>query len=766
MINTFFQIPVENISKVNPKIFLYSTFFSIGNSSEVYLSLAEKIGYVNVQRKSSSDEIYRENKPLSKYQDTNKFASSLSLAAVILAYKGDDKFKIEYKNTLLGDSVKIYDREFPINDNGNIYLNFRYPVNAFTNKSSMQAFVPYPASAAIIYERFEAMDSKTGYYTTPDEVNLYWQSFYNNLIINKLDKIYFNYLNNNYKLYLNQLGKINNRNYSYSNALKIIDDYYYDNLNDELTRLIKMLQGTNEYYLVNYVMDNEYVYKPYVYDYFNLSNNINNNPVNKYIIKYTEEKLIYSIIPKISGIPINEILVYPKLKIANEWWYNPSQDLGIKSLLLDMGFGNTVDEEAVDPIFDKVKYTEVNENISTEYQPVINALDVFSTIALVPQYFMNKIVILGEQKSGGDLHSVPFDNAYPGPEIVATAMDNYLNDGTPNSKLIREAPFLLNLLMVLLCMLATIFLTMKTTNLLQSIVVILMMLVLYFLFNTLLFTLPEIRLWLNMIVPLIFIVLTSLSTLMYKMMIIDKDKKQIKNLFGKFVSPQILDAALSNPEFLSSMGPRKRELSVLFSDVRDFTTKSEQMNPDELIAQLNEYLEEMVEVIVLEYNGTFDKYMGDAVMAFWGDPIPMEDHARRAVLTALAMRDHLLLLNQKWEKENKQNFRIGIGINSGDMIVGHMGSPRLIDYTVLGDNVNVASRVEGLNKQFGTEILITKATNEKVKDIIETEYIGSVTVKGKAEEVEVYTVIKIKEGANVKYNHNPTLYTEKKITIE
>lgn len=735
--STFFAIPEKNLNKVDPKIFLYSTFFNIDNSSEKYLSLAKKVGYVNVQRKSSSDEIYRENKPLSKYKNTNTFASSLSLAMLMLAYQGYKDLNISFDRNFWGNSIKINDKEFPINDNGNIYINFRYPLDKrLDSQKTMQAFYPNPASAAIIYERFEAMDQKNGFYTTPEEENLYWESYYNNIILNDLDKIYFTYLTQFHYEFMNQLGGVYLKDYTEEDGDQIYSDYFYNNLDENLFRIIKTIQGTNEYYLSNYLLDNEYIYKPYMNDYFRKSINISQNDKNIYQIITDEDKRDYTILPKIMGILIDKLIIYPK------------------------------STEKIDPIFNKNDFYSVNNNITTRYSPVINELDIFSTIALIPRDFINKIVILGEQKSGGDLHSVPFDNAYPGPEIVATAADNYMNDGTPHKRLLREAPLLINILILIVCIVATIYGTMKTTNIIQSIVFILMLLVLYFLFNTLLFIMPEVRLWVNMIVPLIFIVLTSISTLMYKTMIIDKDKKQIKNLFGKFVSPQILDAALSNPEFLSSMGPRKRELSVLFSDVRDFTTKSEQMNPEELIAQLNEYLEEMVEVIVLEYNGTFDKYMGDAVMAFWGDPIPMEDHAQRAVLTALVMRDHLQLLNQKWASENKQNFRIGIGINSGEMIVGHMGSPRLIDYTVLGDNVNVASRVEGLNKQFGTEILITKATNEKVKDVIETEYIGSVTVKGKAEEVEIYTVIKIKDGAKVKYNHTPSLYSEKKINVE
>ncbi len=148
---------------------------------------------------------------------------------------------------------------------------------------------------------------------------------------------------------------------------------------------------------------------------------------------------------------------------------------------------------------------------------------------------------------------------------------------------------------------------------------------------------------------------------------------------------------------------------------------------------------EMVE-IVLMYNGTFDKFIGDAVMAFWGDPLPMEDHAERAVMTALDMIDKLHHLNIKWEEEGKSKLNIGIGINSGDMLVGYMGSSRIVDYTVIGDNVNLASRLEGLNKYLGTNIIISESTYESVKDMVNVTHHREVQVKGKNQLVKIYSI--------------------------
>ncbi|MGD9580429.1 MAG: adenylate/guanylate cyclase domain-containing protein, partial [Vampirovibrionia bacterium] len=397
-------------------------------------------------------------------------------------------------------------------------------------------------------------------------------------------------------------------------------------------------------------------------------------------------------------------------------------------------------------------------------EPIISqVMDVTYDSDFKPEFFINKLVILGECTATGDVHSVPISKVYPGPEIVATSMDNYLNDGTAFSLLVRKAPWWIDLIIVVIFITITLFAVLKTNNILSNINIFLAILAIFLFFNVLLFILPFIRLWTNAVYPTFFIILTAISTITYKNIVIDKDKNMIKNLFGKFVSPQILESVLQNPDMLSIKEPIKKEMTVLFSDIRDFTTKSEKIPPMELIPQLNEYFTEMVEVIIMKYNGTLDKYMGDAIMAFWGDPVPMEDHAQNAVLAALAMQKHLQLLNEKWEKEGKPPLNIGIGLNSGEMIVGHMGSPRLVDYTVLGDNVNIASRVEGLNKNYGTEIIITESTYELVKDIVDVEFLDSVTVKGKTKTINIYNVVKLKDNVNVNFDNNPTLFLEKGI---
>ncbi|MBU2567739.1 MAG: adenylate/guanylate cyclase domain-containing protein, partial [Elusimicrobia bacterium] len=177
-----------------------------------------------------------------------------------------------------------------------------------------------------------------------------------------------------------------------------------------------------------------------------------------------------------------------------------------------------------------------------------------------------------------------------------------------------------------------------------------------------------------------------------------------------------------------------------FSDIRGFTTMSEKLKPEEIVGLLNEYLSSMTEV-VFNYYGTLDKFIGDAIMAFWGAPVPQENHAQLAVECALEMTLKLKALQEKWASQGKTIINIGIGINTGDMIVGNMGSNQRMDYTVIGDNVNLASRLETLTRQYNTNIIISESTRQSVKDKIETKLLGDVKVKGKEKPVTIYEAV-------------------------
>ena len=208
---------------------------------------------------------------------------------------------------------------------------------------------------------------------------------------------------------------------------------------------------------------------------------------------------------------------------------------------------------------------------------------------------------------------------------------------------------------------------------------------------------------------------------------------------SSYISPQIMDEILSDPKKLN-LGGTKKELTILFSDVRGFTTLSENAEPEEVVKMLNEYFSAMVEVI-FRNNGTVDKFIGDAIMAFWNAPLPIEDHAYLSVKTAVEMLEALEKLKEKWEKENKTGIDIGIGINTADVTIGNIGSEKIKDYTIIGDGVNTASRLESATKEYNAKIIISETTYEKVKDKVIANYRGESKLKGKDKLIKVYEVV-------------------------
>ncbi len=219
----------------------------------------------------------------------------------------------------------------------------------------------------------------------------------------------------------------------------------------------------------------------------------------------------------------------------------------------------------------------------------------------------------------------------------------------------------------------------------------------------------------------------------------EENVKFIRNTFSKFVSQDIVEELLNNPESITLGGSRK-EVTVFFSDVRGFTTISEKLSPEELVQLLNEYLSEMTELII-DYRGTIDKYMGDAIMAFWGAPVKNDDHAYYACVAALAQARKLSELQLRWKERNIPVLNIGIGINTGPAVIGNMGSSRRMDYTLMGDTVNLGSRLEGITKTYGVKICISEFTYEKVKDRVYARELDLVRVKGKLEPVRIYELM-------------------------
>ena len=355
-----------------------------------------------------------------------------------------------------------------------------------------------------------------------------------------------------------------------------------------------------------------------------------------------------------------------------------------------------------------------------------------------PDIFKDKIVVIGSSSDIlKDKAKIPGLADYYGVEVLATAIDNIIND----NKFIIKMPLWANItvtLLLLLCGgLVYKLLKSKSSSLYAMIIYLIAIIILYIVLNGYVFT--KMYVWIDMVLPVV-VYLVSFTALITVTSIIERDKRShVESIFSKYVSPQIYQSLISNYKNVSLEAERK-ELTILFSDIRGFTPFTEELYAEQVAVYLNEYFNEMVKVI-LKNDGTIDKFMGDAVMAFFGAPLADKDHAFKAVKTALEMKESLNLLNKKWSKRDKKTLDIGIGINSGSVLVGNFGSTELMDYTVIGDPVNLAARLESLNKQENTNILISAFTYQLVKDKVKVNIIGPRSVKGKSETVVVYEVI-------------------------
>ena len=344
----------------------------------------------------------------------------------------------------------------------------------------------------------------------------------------------------------------------------------------------------------------------------------------------------------------------------------------------------------------------------------------------------NKILMVGAFAPGmaADEKTTPYGLMY-GVEIHANALNTILMDN-----FLQYAPAWLDLLVLFVLALITAFMASRLSTI-WSLLASLFLIVALFFATTIIF--DDLAFIINFSTPAIAVLLTFLSVVVYRVMTEEKDKRRIRDMFGKYVSPRVVDQILENPP---ELGGVDKELSVLFSDIRGFTTLSESMTPQELVNHLNIYLTAMTDVI-LESEGTLDKYVGDEIMCFWGAPLSQPDHALRACKSAVRQIEVLEELNASWPPEKR--IAIGIGINSGIMTVGNMGSQGRMNYTLMGDNVNLGARLEGTNKMYGTTIIMSEYTYGLVKEHVVARELDNIRVKGKNRPVLIYELIDIVE---------------------
>ena len=407
----------------------------------------------------------------------------------------------------------------------------------------------------------------------------------------------------------------------------------------------------------------------------------------------------------------------------------------------------------------------------------ISAVDVLEQ-KIDPSLVQGKFVLIGTSAVGlADLKPTPFDTVMPGVEIHASMIDAVLAGdmiATPHDI------ELIDLTMIALTVLvsASLFYWLEGWMILPA-----MGLFLYGFYRFFYYLLFEKGMIVNILMPLTAFALTVLLTLLLRYLFMSRQKEQLQKAFAQKVSPAVMDDILTN-QTQNLLEPKEKRVTVFFSDIRSFTTISETIgNPEEVIRLLNEYLTPMVDIIVRHY-GTIDKFIGDAVMAYWNAPTDVNNHADQAVQSAIEQLLELKKINRELASSRKEQYtlvkeainkkttdtkayyemmlNIGIGINTGVVTIGEMGSSGRSDYTVIGDNVNLASRLEGLCKTYGVLLIISETTKEALTGHYHIRELDWVRVKGKSKPVTIYEVLieALPEAELESYHRALTLYRE------
>ena len=370
-----------------------------------------------------------------------------------------------------------------------------------------------------------------------------------------------------------------------------------------------------------------------------------------------------------------------------------------------------------------------------------------------PEQLKGKIAIVGTTAPGlQDLRSTPVDSVYPGVEIHANMIAGILAHD------LKQRPAYMLGAEVLLLFVGGVALAFFVPMLsaLWATVAAAAGAMLITGFNFMIWSRAE------MVLPLAASILMTAfiytMNMAYGYFVESRSKRQFTELFGQYVPPELVDKMASDPEKYT-MEPKAAELTILFSDVRGFTSISEALKPEELREYINDYLTDMSGIIRSKYNGTLDKYIGDAIMAFWGAPVEDPQHARNGILAGLAMQKECAVLNAKFAARGWPTIKIGVGLNSGNVRVGDMGSQVRRAYTVMGDAVNVASRLEGRTKYYGVGVLVGESTRKAVKDVIFRE-VDRIKVKGKDEAITIYEPVALESEAGKEVHEELKLWNQ------
>ncbi|HEV7512911.1 MAG TPA: adenylate/guanylate cyclase domain-containing protein [Candidatus Acidoferrum sp.] len=453
----------------------------------------------------------------------------------------------------------------------------------------------------------------------------------------------------------------------------------------------------------------------------------------------------FNVLPDADGVLRRALLVVPfdrSGKISDAELYGSLEVqtirlyLGVPSEQLTVNYNQTGmvslqfgDKLEVKP--DSIGRLAINYRGPERTYPYYSIVDVVQR-KLPAGTFKDKIVLVGASATGiGDLRTPPYGGiTYPGVEVHANAIDNMLN----HQALTRGAAQELSDIALILFFGIPVGIWMA-------------LVAPRWMWFGLSFLVPLVLIdygaflrgwWLNFSVPALTLVSNVLLVSLYRALVEEKEKRRIRTAFGQYLSPEVIRRLLRNPQLVE---PKKTEITVMFSDIRGFTTISENLDAQDLALFLNQYLSDMTG-LVFESQGTLDKYIGDAVMAFWGAPFEVDDHAINGCNSALKMIKRVREMHREWDAQGKPQLDIGIGLNSGVASVGNMGSVLRYGYTALGDTVNLSSRLEGLNKDYGTHIIVNETTYAATQDAnFLYRELDLIRVKGKTQPVMIYELI-------------------------
>jgi adenylate cyclase len=404
-------------------------------------------------------------------------------------------------------------------------------------------------------------------------------------------------------------------------------------------------------------------------------------------------------------------------------------EFGVKNVLVDGDFPLEV-------------FTNVDGEVQINFMGARGAFPHYSVTDiihdrkdLVPQGSLrDKIVLIGATAPGlENIKITPFDPNYPGVEIHATVIDNILHKNSlhqPDSIQVIDMAYLV----ILGLLLTWIYSRIRPG---YGSLICLFLLVLQFGLSH--WLMVHKNFWITDVYPLLENMLILASLMIYRYGTEMKQKQMVQNVFSKYLPASVIDQLLKEPGRLK-LGGEQKELTALFTDIEGFTALSEKYSPERLVNILNAYLTEMTEIL-FKHEGTLDKYDGDAIKTFFGAPLYFPDHAKRACWVAIEMQERLSQLRRHWKKSGRPELYMRVGINTGPMLVGNMGSKNRMNYGINGDSVNLAARLEAANKEYGTFSLISESTYQQAKNHIEVRELETIRVVGRKSPVKVYELL-------------------------